>query len=343
MKQFIVFILIGFVLFTSCTTRQETKTKNLIVYENVEAIYSPDTILFQNKLHYDFFKILTEAVLSKKIKVYDFPIESLDFSNPVEIINLELIKNFYTKSKDTISKTDTNTDKTINSVIVRDHIKDIRNIFFVEDWKIDRNNKFSKTVKYYAPVSYYDNVLTPGILMTTVSYVVKNHEIPQKGQSAGKPDKKGLILIASHITYTLNLDPDSLKRPVINGLNKKKLISILVDSVIKGKMKVYEFDFSKFDISSKIISPEEIKKNLGETIDSIVQNDINGVPIGTKVDTVKAIDRKNEIKALFFVENWYYNPKTFSFIKEVVGVGPVREYVVSDAKMKSIPFIISMQ
>lgn len=339
MKQLLLLILTVSVFFNSCNPKQESESKNLILYNNVEALYFTDTTFFQNKMHYDFLQTVTEAGISGKIKVYDFPLATFDFSKTPELLNSEFLKSNLKISEDTLVKADPKTGKTTTSIFAQDYRRDTRNLYFVEEWNFGKDNKFIKTIKYYAPVRYYYSALSPDKQMTSISFVVKNQDITQK-------DKMSLISIATNISYILNIETDYTKGPIINGLNKNKLISMLIDSVTTGKVKGYDLDLSKFEISSKILSPDQIRKNLGETIETVTLKDINGNPIGTKTDTLKAIDRKNEIKALIFIENWFYDPETFSFIKDVVGFGPVREYEnpeVSGMMMKTIPFIISMQ
>jgi hypothetical protein len=103
----------------------------------------------------------------------------------------------------------------------------------------------------------------------------------------------------------------------IEGSNREKFVSNIIDQVTKGEVKAYDF------LSCKPFKADEIK-NMMKRVDSISVE--RATPPYDLVDTVMTTEiRLNDITRLRFLEEWSMNEKTLAFTKKVVGLCPLVE------------------
>ena len=129
-------------------------------------------------------------------------------------------------------------------------------------------------------------------------------------------------VIADTVKYLIPLDKDSVNDspPFFVGFNKTKFISELVDSVLAGKVKAYNY----FDNS--VMTSEDIKQQMGETVDTVWIEDDNGE---MEKEIVTNAFNPDDVRELYVYERWFYNPEKVRFRTEIIGFSPVR-YVVKD-------------
>jgi len=103
----------------------------------------------------------------------------------------------------------------------------------------------------------------------------------------------------------------------IEGSNREKLIKNIMQQVISGEVKAYDF------VSSKPFTTEEIK-GMMKRIDSISVE--RSTPPYDLVDTVLVTEiRLSDITKLRFLEEWSMDDKTLAFSKKVMGICPLVE------------------
>lgn len=336
LKNFLLWACIA-MIGVSCNTYNPGKSINILQFDNTEAQYLPDTIYCGSKIDKTFFMKLADAAGNGKVQAFEFPLFTFDFSGTLEKINPEKLKTDLAPKDIVISSEDTATGKISSFTISRDFRKDAGSIHFIEDWMLDSDLKFSKKIRFYAPVQYYFTAGSLDKKVPNLAFAVANKDI------SGKNEKE-LVPVAKHIFYTVSLTSGESGGPLIMGLNKQRLLSLLVDSMIARKTKVFDVDLANFEVAAEL-SPEKVRRNLGERIDSIFATDASGTPV-TIVDTLKATECKNQVNALFFIEDWFYDAETFSLKKKIIAFGPVREYENPDIPgkiHKSIPYAIVLK
>ncbi len=336
MKKILLLIAYISVFLVSCNNKNSSNT-NLLQFDLTEVQYKPDTLYFEKKFDFTFFKKLSEAVINGKISTFDFPLFTFDFNGKLDCLKPEQLKSDLAEKNFVIGTEDTVTGKITNKTFIRNFNNDARSIYFIENWTLDNDLKFSKTIKYYAPVRFFFTTTSTENKMPNLAFVVANKDL------SGTNDKE-LIQIAKHIFYTVSLNSNENGGPLILGLNKQILLSLLVDSVIKRNTKVFDVDLNKFDVGMAL-SKEQARKNIGERVDSVATTDENGNMI-VSIDTLKASDCKRQIKEIFFIEDWYYDSKTFSIKKDIIAFGPIREFENAEIQgriQRSIPYAIVLK
>ena len=301
------------------TSRQDDASENALLHNRVE-VRSTVKYADSRGIEKMYLETLCDAVLLSKIQAKDFPFQTFVFDS-LNSISIDEIKN--------------------NLGIIENKTnfkEEIAGICFIENWSMNEKTlKFSKEIKHVCPVRIYENKNIKGEQLLTVPFT-----LPVKDLSS--VENKNLELFAKNVAYMMEFNPLDPEYPAISGLNSKKIVDLLVDGSMSGKQQVYDFDLNTMNRSEKILSKEEILKLLGQRVDTIPKQDMNGNVVGTVIDTLFAKDLKYlEIKAVFFIENWYYDKTNFNVKKEILGYGPVRYYqhpYVEGQVLKSVPFII---
>lgn len=118
-------------------------------------------------------------------------------------------------------------------------------------------------------------------------------------------------LLAKHVIYEFpfedTLTPNHL-------LNKKKLIRLLIDKALNFKITIYN------PFTAKPLTKEELMKRLEMTDSSIYMPYHN-------------------ISSILFIEDWYFNPQTFSIRKKIIGIAPIKISYNDNELTKTIPFV----
>jgi len=118
-------------------------------------------------------------------------------------------------------------------------------------------------------------------------------------------------LLAKHVIYEFSFE-DSLTPN--HMLNKNKLVRLVIDNALNHRLNSYN------PFTAKPLTKEELMKRLDITDSSIYMPYHN-------------------ISSLLFIEDWYFNPQTFSIRKEVIGIAPVKISFNDDELTKTIPFV----
>jgi len=130
-------------------------------------------------------------------------------------------------------------------------------------------------------------------------------------------------MIADTVKYLIPLDKDSASDapPFFIGFDKVKFISQLVDSVLAGKIKAYDY----FDNS--VMTIDQIKEQLGIQVDTVFFEDIDSGKMQHKI--VVSEFNPDNVRELYVYERWFYSPDKCIFKTEVLGYAPV-EYTVKE-------------
>ncbi len=131
-------------------------------------------------------------------------------------------------------------------------------------------------------------------------------------------------MIADTVKFLIPLDKDSANDapPFFIGFDKVKFISQLVDSVLAGKVKAYDY----FDNS--VMTKEQIKMQLGIRTDTALIEDIETG--GLKPKIIVSEFNPDDIRELYVYERWFYNPDKCVFKTQVLGYAPVKFTVKDD-------------
>lgn len=118
-------------------------------------------------------------------------------------------------------------------------------------------------------------------------------------------------LLAPKVIYEFSFEDSLTPNPL---LNKNKLIRLLIDKALNHRLTGYN------PFTATPLTKEELMKRLDITDSSIYMPYHN-------------------ISGVIFIENWYFNPHTFSIRKEVIGIAPVKTSFNDDELTKTIPFV----
>ncbi|RKX19589.1 MAG: hypothetical protein DRP35_07465 [Candidatus Zixiibacteriota bacterium] len=131
-------------------------------------------------------------------------------------------------------------------------------------------------------------------------------------------------MIADTVKYLIPLDKDSITDapPFFVGFDKEKFISQLVDSVLSGKVKAYDY----FDNSEMTIS--QIRQQMGLNVDTTFIEDPETGEMQKKVITTEF--NPDDVRELYVYERWFYSPEKVRFKTEIIGFAPVRFTIKDD-------------
>jgi hypothetical protein len=238
-------------------------------------------------------------------------------------------------------------------------LTEIDGLICYDKWQFDPDKfKFRKTVMAYSPIRHYyfsDGFDLGESRYARVGFI--NQYVPKR-KKARKNKSKQMILfkklkyefLADNInTYSMDQDVEQTEylfeiekenSPQWNSHMKQQVIGSLLDRVLTGTSKAYDFE------TGRHLSVEEIYKRFGAVKDTVYfdywYDDEWGFENEYEI-TENNIEQE-EIKSLIFIEDWYFDPNTMRLVKEVVGIAPVRwfyTYEFETARLhRTIPFVV---
>lgn len=283
------------------------------------------------------------ALLSEKVKIQDrIPFKNKDNPDWVEGLNhIEFVEDFFQK---TFSGEFTNTHTTyiesdnvlygINTIkqrmgieVTGDSILDseiesldslyekgldlneITEIITWEEWEFDKASlSFSKKINSWAFVRMYfkETDVYKENARYVMPFIVKNEE-------TAVFNKK----FAENIIYVFNLDCHEYLDRV--GFGEEEFFKFLLENIESGKIKTYD-PIYLIDKSKREFTVDELKSFAGIEFDHI--------------------ELASEVYKFIFIEDWYYDEKTFSVKKKVKGLGVVADRLVNDEWQDKILFFL---
>ncbi|GEM_PF-4333952 len=161
------------------------------------------------------------------------------------------------------------------------------------------------------------------LLPFIIGAVIEPSFAQQTGKNALLPDKQ--------LVYCrVNLQNDSMARFIHNYFPDTSLIKQLTQSTTQGNLNAYEpqkwpfEDLYQYDQQLKKLDDFAIKQSMGYRVDTVRYKKVDG-SLGHQV--VRDSIRYEQMNTLHFVESWHFNPKAFTFQKQVLAIDPIRQYV----------------
>jgi hypothetical protein len=140
-------------------------------------------------------------------------------------------------------------------------------------------------------------------------------------------------LLAKNVISEFNLE-DTVSPEFVKNIDKNRLRQLLIDYALSGKVKLWNAANTETELTKEVII-----RNLGQTNDTILIEDPESGKVNQQVLTIDY--NLSEIESIVFVEDWYYDPATFTIKKVITGIGPVRYYTKEDGEeAKSIVFVM---
>jgi hypothetical protein len=197
------------------------------------------------------------------------------------------------------------------------NLSEIKSFFFKEEWFLDTTEPFlfEKKVSCWYPVRFYQTENT-----NKMKLIFK--------ATGGNPTE----LLAKNVIYEFNLE-DTINPEFTANLNMIKLSTLLVNKVLNGKTKGYD----PID-TNHVFTHEQILSRMGATKDTVYVEDVNTGEQSLKIIAVAPMFE--QITSLIFVEDWYYDLKTFAIKKVIKGIGPVRHYMKGNENIKNVVFMM---
>lgn len=185
------------------------------------------------------------------------------------------------------------------------NLSEIKAIYFEEEWSLDTAEPFlfEKNILNWSPVRSYMRDKAEGEIKKLIFKV-----------KAGNPTE----LLAKNVIYEFYLE-DTLNPANTKSINNEVLAHLIVDKALSGKIKVYD----PMDVN-KLLSVNDIETKMGVRRDTVYVDDINTGKSDEKIINTE-IDY-SEIRSIVFIEDWYYDSKTFAIKKVITGICPVRYY-----------------
>ena len=314
MKKILAIILFSSILF-SCTNLQETtdgnslKTKvndllpkDVIVYKEVN-FTNHELKDWVKGVDHAYMQTLNQTVIDSKIDLFEANIT------------------YMPKDNFTINDDDIIANITDNSTV--------NALYFIEKWSFNEENyAFNKEIYSWSPVLEYFHI-KDGIIDS--SRIVKKLLYDLKGSFEGNEK-----LIAENIIYEVNFDTE---RENNMCLNVEKLTSLIINPIIDGKKKAYDF----FDKTEKTIL--DIKTSLGYSVDSMEVENIETAKWEWKYTYTE--EDYSTVQAFLFIENWYIDTKSFMIEKRIKSIAPVSLTTRIDAdgeayQVKKILFVVDL-
>ena len=295
-----------------------------------------------------FIARLINKVLSGDIKAYSY---LSDIQLTIDELNI-----CCGKSIDTIIAEDINTGEFVENIVKNEfNQNEVKELVFKEEWYFDdKNFSMEKIVLSLGLVRYYyrDDDVNKENLIKTVLFTIHNDDIqnirPDKMSEGGQEDNnhydfttevKNLTVLTTKAEYIINLEKDESTLPFLEGLDTKKFINIILNKVLSGEVKAYNY----FSDKLKQLSVEEIKEKFGAINDTIMVEDFETDEM--LIEIIEPEICPEEIQSLVFIEEWYLDEENYMLYKKVVGIAPVREYFREDdinyeEKLKTVPFVV---
>lgn len=306
MKNIIFVLFVSILIFVSCNNDRKLEIKTSKGRIN---LLLPTSVLVSSIFVFD-----TACVLNwqKEFKESDFinKVFSKVLSSEVSVL-----KPFSTDS------TKCTKEEIFNGMDVKSeplNLNEIKSIYFEEEWAVDTAEPFlfEKVVLNWYPIRYFK----------------RNNEILKKlifKVSAGNPSE----LLAKNVITEFQLI-DTIQPSFTENIDALKLVTLLVKKAYSGKFKLWDPSNTEKELSRK-----DIDENLGQAVDTTYVEDPQTNETVMKV--MKKAIVLEEITSIVFVEDWYYDPKTFAIKKVITGLGPVRSCMKYDGEItKKVAFMM---
>lgn len=328
--------------FSACTQNEESNPKKQ-TQDNYNDLIANEVIIkyehnLTDTLFRDKYSILDIQKFSNTFidncLEKDYPI--YDGLNLEQKLDKQEIINYVGTRVDTIIDINEETLDTV--VTIREKSfdrKELSRLFIEEEWSFNKETfTMTKEIQKYAPIRVYvkDKLGIPKEVVKNLLFWVKSDNTSKEG-----------TLIVENYAYEFDLynasHPDWLQ-----GLSVNRFVKIILDKVLSGETKAFEFDFLTNE--KKALTISEAKERLGATVENyFTQNENTG-----EIDTVQVIGNiyPDEIKAVVFVEDWYMDFSNLKLTKKVKKIIPVRKYdKVMEAtgeieEIKTIPFFVEL-
>lgn len=290
---------------------------NLAVAEDAEKIKGIDYVQFIENLT---GKMKTGDVVAR---------DPSDISKDFQKKDVDYL---FAPRQDTLLSIDEQTFDTVPAVKeYRFQPETIQRLVMSEDWLFNAETfSMKKQVLAYAPIKISKKEIAPN------SYDIQKRLLFWIKKADTEKDKQ---LIASNVTYEFDLY--NMTNPSwLESLSVTRFVNILLNSVLEGNVKAYDFFASeKIELSTDIV-----RENLGATVDNYFVEDANQQVI----DTVQVVGNiyPDEIRSVIFVEDWYVDADMMLH-KVVKRIAPVRHYyllndLAEDEIVKKIPFVVDL-
>lgn len=211
---------------------------------------------------------------------------------------------------DVINK-ESNTKDTIANELYP-NLSQLKYIYFFEEWHFDKETLiFSKFVNAWSPVRVYfkDGHYKKEDARKRLIFIVKK-------DSLSDPRRE----IAKDFTYVFEFDRSELSSVFFRkGLDKFGFLKFILDNLQSGKLKAYD-PIYLVDKSKREFTTEQLKNYAGINFNYEEFND--------------------EVIKLIFIEDWYFDDKTFNFAKKVKGIGFIAKRYQNGEREEKILFFI---
>ena len=309
-NYFLIMCLVS--LFGACNEPQHTENKietqptnallaqKVKVADNVDLINTDNPEWVKNINNEELGSFIISTVLDKNFKLTEN--RRLNFTN-------EEIKMRMGVAYDTIFKLNKKTNK-FDTVVSKTKIKysEIERIYFKEEWDFNKSTlKLEKQVKMWGPVRvfYRKDDINKKDQRQSIVYRIDN----------SKDTICGTILVKDFI-YTFEFKSEYLER---TGLDKHAFLTFLIQQIKEGKQKAYD-PIWLVDKSKRKFTFDDIKEYSGMNFEN------------------PNYDFSRYIKKIIFIEDWYFNKKTFNFFKKVKGIGLVANLYGENGREDKILF-----
>lgn len=205
------------------------------------------------------------------------------------------------------------------------NLNEIRAMNFVEEWILDTTLLlFKKNVLGIIPLRVYSEsngrediakirqtVLienkpannSPALLIAKIKYEVLLFNPIVKAELKWRDDE-----------YEHDDNYELFNSPLFSSYSRKALRTFIWNSATSGRLKCYDFQTNQI-----ISNHEDILVALGKTqIQHEILDMTTGITSNLTVD-----EYRGKIKSVIFCEEWYFQPSTNHFSKQVVGIVPV--------------------
>jgi len=186
-------------------------------------------------------------------------------------------------------------------------LSEIHEIYFEEEWVFNEDNlNFDKKIDTWTPIRVYHRV---NDFKKEDTRYKKIFQIKNDNNSDFK-DK-----IAKDYIYTFNFSQEYQNR---TGLDKTEFFKFILQKIKEGKIKTYD-PIYLVDKSKREFNIVELKNYAGISLDYI--------------------EFADEVDKLIFIEDWYFDEKTFSISKKVKGLGFIADRYNDEWEEKILFFI----
>jgi len=140
--------------------------------------------------------------------------------------------------------------------------------------------------------------------------------------------------LAKNIKYEVKITSDAtIQSEWIKDFDNEKFMNLIYNNVINGKTKAYDF------YDNSVLTEPELREQLGLISDTFeIENP------ETKEISIEIYNSEFDpsiIESYIFIEDWYYNPETYSIYKKVKAIAPVRYMIREDGTLaKVICFVV---